>query len=77
MSIQQQEAGGVCDTTQTVLVIIQFVTLVHFVLTQLAATLYFTRNNIIQHTSCPYYNVKLREREGQRVDVGRSLNGHL
>ena len=48
MSIQQQEAGGVCDTTQTVLVVIQFVTLVHF-LTQLAATLYFTRNNNIQH----------------------------
>ena len=55
MSIQQQEAGGVCDTTQTVLVVIQFVTLVHFVLTQLAATLYFTRNN----------NLTNRENTGQ------------
>ena len=53
MSIQQQEAGGVCDTTQTVLVVIQFVTLVHFVLTQLAATLYFTRRIIT-------YNITLQ-----------------
>ena len=59
MSIQQQEAGGVCDTTQTFLVIIQFVTLVHFVLTQLAATLYFTSNNNIQH------NLTNRENTGQ------------
>ena len=27
---------------------------------------------------CSFYNiVKLREREGQRVDLGRSLKGHL
>ena len=51
MSIQQQEAGGVCDTTQTVLVIIQFVTLVHFVVTQTAASnkiysLFYLNNNL-------------------------------
>ena len=50
MSIQQQEAGGVCDTTQTLLVIIQFVTLVHFVVAQTAASrqdllFIFYRNN--------------------------------
>ena len=26
---------------------------------------------------CQYFVVKLREREGQRVDLGRSLKGHL
>ena len=51
MSIQQQEVGGVCDTTQTVLVIIQFVTLVHFVVTHAAASnkiysLFYRNNNL-------------------------------
>ena len=31
--------------------------------------------DIVCKTSCPYYNVKLKEREG--IDFGRSLKGNL
>ena len=36
-----------------------------------------TENSGASTTEIQHFIVKLREREGQRVDLGRSLKGHL